>query len=169
VQIILTNPGTAGGTPYPPCAAISEISNPPCVPVLKHSCQNMAEPVFYAEPAVRLNAVVNAVESHSIYSLCDANYTEAMNGISAAIASQLGACCLPSAPSPELDCVVEEITTALDGSTTTTAIPACSLGATPCWRIENKVDCTGVGVTVDRGGAVAPPRTHTRAACVAAG
>ncbi len=31
-EVVLSNPGTPGGDPYPPCGPLDENSNPPCVP-----------------------------------------------------------------------------------------------------------------------------------------
>src|SRR5262249_15427805 len=44
-QVILSNPGTPGGYPFKQCPLLDETSNPPCVPVLQHSCQNPEQPV----------------------------------------------------------------------------------------------------------------------------
>jgi hypothetical protein len=135
--------------------------------VLKQSCVNASEPQFLADPAVRLNAVVASAEHHAIHSLCDAvDAMPIMQDLYLQIASQLGACCFPSLPAQALDCMVSDVTTNDDGTVTTKDIPQCNLGPSPCWRIEQKVDCATVGLTVDRDGKSAPPHTITRAACV---
>lgn len=69
-QVILSNPGTQAGQEYQLCASLNESANPPCVPVLQHSCRNQAHPEFFGDPAVRLNAVVRAAPRHMIASIC---------------------------------------------------------------------------------------------------
>jgi hypothetical protein len=182
VQIILSNPGTAGGTPYGICPALNEQSNPPCVPVLQHSCQNVAQPVFFGDPAVRLNTVVRAVKNNSISSICDNDYTNALKLLANLIVSQLGLGCIPSAlprdPNGNLitDCVVEDVTVNTDGTTTTTEIAQCDAMTPtfPCWKIEMKDKCAptapngspdGVGVTIDRNGMMAAPNTTAQVFC----
>jgi hypothetical protein len=174
VQVILSNPGTAGGQPYQQCGTLNETSNPPCVPVLQHSCQNSANPVFFGDPAVRLNTVINAAHSHSISSICDADYTGALQGLAKLIAINLGKGCISSSlPDPNHpDCVVEDVTTNADGTTTRTQIPNCANanGAFPCWRIETKAECSlqspqSLGITIDRNGGQVPPNTEAQVAC----
>jgi hypothetical protein len=88
-QVILSNPGTASGTPYAPCGQLNETTNPPCVPVLQHSCQNPQEPVFDGDPAVRLNYVINSAVTHVIGSVCDGSYVATLQQIAQAIVAIL--------------------------------------------------------------------------------
>jgi hypothetical protein len=171
-EVILSNPGTAGGTPYATCQQIFEQGNPPCVPVLQHSCQNMAQPVFFGDPAVRINAVVGAAPNHAISSVCDADYTNAIENFGNLTFRFMGAGCLPYAiadPSAP-NCVVEDVTMNLDGSTTISPpLPACA-HEYPCWRLETKPNCSSfpqsLGITVDRAGMGAPANTTTRFYCM---
>ncbi len=186
VQIILSNPGTAGGTPYATCGQLNESSNPPCVPVLQHSCQNTAQPVFFGDPAVRLNTVVNSAANHAISSICDADYTGALQNLAKLIVSNIGGGCIPSPlanvdtsqPSSTWmpDCVVADVTQNMDGTTTQTPIPQCdnnnAMGASvyPCWSLDQKDTCSGgspqsVGITINRNGQPAPPNTDASVAC----
>ncbi len=169
VEVLLSNPGTPQGSPYLSCDKVNEASNPPCLPVLQHVCVNQDQPAFVADPAVRLNAVVDAAATHARFSVCDGDYTAFYRALAQAIASQLGECCLPAPPAQSIDCTVQDVTTADDGTTTTTDLPRCGLSHSPCWRVETKPACPGFGVTVDRDGKDAPPHTITRAACVPAG
>src|SRR5262249_37226651 len=89
VQIILSNPGTAGGQPYQTCSPLNEAGNPPCVPVLQHSCQNSSQPQFFGDPAVRLNAVVKSSPAGTTYSICDASFTTALQDVAAKILARL--------------------------------------------------------------------------------
>ncbi len=65
---------------------------------------------------------------------------------------------------------MQDVTQLADGTTTVSDVPACSDASPPCWRIEAKDSCQatspqGIGLTVDRGGATAPPDTTTRFYC----
>jgi hypothetical protein len=172
-QVILSNPGTPAGQPYTQCPQLNETMSPVCVPVLQHSCMNAANPGFFGDPAVRLNQVLNAATNHAVYSICDNDFTPAMQSIGQLISSQVGAGCvtdrLPDPTHP--DCTAQDVTQNADGTTTVTQIPACSANqGFPCWRIEQKAACAtlspdGVGVTIDRNGQSAPPNTTTQVIC----
>ena len=176
VQIILSNPGTPGATPYVQCGQLNEGTNPPCVPVLQHSCQNNAQPEFFGDPAVRLNTVINAAQNHKISSICDSDYTGALQDLAQLIVSNIGGGCIPAAL-PDVnnpDCVVEDVTKNMDGSTSIAEIPKCTGAmpepAYPCWRLEMKDTCTGqspqsVGITIDRNHQPAPDNTEASVAC----
>ena len=173
VQIILSNPGTPAGMPYVPCGFINEASNPPCVPVLQHSCQNPQEPQFFGDPAVRLNTVVEAARHHAIFSICDTDYTSALQGIANLVVVTIGDGCIANAL-PDLanaQCTVEDVTENSDGTQTTSELSRCaSQPSYPCWRLEAKPACEGVspqgvGITVDRGGQAPPPNTVSRFRC----
>ncbi len=174
VQIILSNPGTPSGSPYVQCGQLNEASNPPCVPVLQHSCQNPQQPGFFGDPPVRLNTVVNAAVNHGISSICDSDYTGALMNLANLIVSNIGGGCIPSAL-PDVnnpDCVVEDVTRNTDGTTTVSEIPECANPPTafPCWRLEKKDACMatspqGVGITIDRNGMPAPANTDASVAC----
>jgi hypothetical protein len=171
VQVILSNPGTAGGTPYAQCPQFDPTSNPPCVPVLQHSCQNPAAPVFFGDPAVRLNAVINSVPNHAVASICEDDFTIAMQKVGAAAVSQIGMGCLPyQAPlqngTPAADCTVEDDAQNPDGTHTVSQLPSCAAGAFPCWRIQADPMCSSVRIAIDRQGNPAPDNTTTTATCI---
>ncbi len=164
-QVILSNPGTISGQSYQPCGQLNENANPPCVPVLQHSCQNPQQPVFFGDPAVRLNSVINAAANHKISSICDSDYTGALKDLAQLIVSNIGGGCIPAKlPDPaNPDCVVEWVTTNQDGSTTINEIPSCTAGPATiqvngdswsvCWKLEQKPTCTaqspdGLGMTI---------------------
>jgi hypothetical protein len=89
VQSILSNPGTTGGTPYAQCGQLNEISNPPCVPVLQHSCMNNNAPVFFGDPGVRLSTVFSAVKSNSIHDICSADFSPAIQSLVSQVVARL--------------------------------------------------------------------------------
>jgi hypothetical protein len=78
VAVVLSNPGTPAGEPYAECEHPSEITNPPCVPVVQHSCHNPDRPAHFGDPAVRLNAVVAAAPNHLLRSICDADFSKTL-------------------------------------------------------------------------------------------
>ena len=173
-EVVLSNPGTPAGYPFILCAMVNEASNPPCVPVLQHSCMNPLNNNLYGDPAIRLNTVVKAAVNHKIWSICDEDYRGAMRqlGNLAAQAMQGGGC-LPAelaVASAEIDCRVNDVLEDVDHETATD-IPRCGAGvATPCWHLEPKVVCEGRsagswGLTIDRAGQPAPERTRPRASC----
>jgi hypothetical protein len=171
-QVILSNPGTAAGQPYMTCPTLDEKSNPPCVPVLQHSCQNTAQPGFFGDPAVRLNQVINSVAQHSISSICDADYTGALQKVGDLITSNLLPGCFKTMLPDQPDCVVEDVTTMDDGTTQVSVIPKCSdpQSVWPCWTLDVKEDCSKVspqslGFTIQRNGAPVPAHTNARVVC----
>jgi hypothetical protein len=50
--------------------------------VLAASCVSPTHSAFHADPAVRLNALVNAAACHGVSSICDADYSQAMGDLS---------------------------------------------------------------------------------------
>jgi hypothetical protein len=173
-QVILSNPGLAAGMPLVECSPLDEGSNPPCVPVLQHSCQNQQAPVFFGDPAVRLNAVITAAGNHKLYSICDSGYTPAVRDLSALIVNHLGGDCLTGTladPSRPI-CDVTDDTTNPNGSHVMTPIPECDdpPSAYPCWTLGAKDLCTnapqGLGFTIERHGQPRPSYTTTTASCL---
>ena len=166
-QAILSNPGVPAGTPYNECAQLDEMSNPPCVPVLQHSCVG-ADPRFFGDPAVRLNTVVRSVAQHRIWSICDSDYLGAMRDLAGRVVGQLGGGCLPddafAKVTPEaVDCQVTDVAGDVDGAIQT--IGRCEAGGTPCWRLAAREGCSGLALTIDRNGAPAPTGSYVSAGC----
>jgi hypothetical protein len=191
--VILSNPGTPSGQPYVTCNQLNEASNPPCVPVLQHSCVNPRNPNFFGDPAVRLNNVIKSVKQNFVTSICEDDYTPALDTAAKLIVSTLGFGCIrdafPKDPQNKLiiQCNVQDVTLEADGSETKTVIPACDNPASPtvipCWVIEPKEACgsletdvtkrispDGVGFSVRRGETngipnQAPPHTSALVEC----
>ena len=183
VQTLLSWPSTTGGQPYTPCSPLNEASNPACVPVLQHSCMNPRNPVFFGDPAVRLNAVIHSAKGGSqISSICDDDYTNALESIGRLIVIDLGNGCIPGKlPDPSNpECVVQDVITNADGTVTTTQIPRCDEagGALPCWSAVMKTVCAcqnnvcaagqspdAMSVVIDRGSTSVPTETDVKVYC----
>jgi hypothetical protein len=179
IQVILSDPQTTVGQPYTECSTITTdpFANPPCVPVLQHSCQN-ANPNyrgFFGDPPIRLNTVINSVPIHTVFSICENDYTPALQGLGRLIANQIGVGCItarlenPTQP----DCKVEDVTQIDANQSQVRAIRQCDAGETqlPCWKLESKSACVGIspdglGLTVVRGNTPVPPNTTARISCV---
>jgi hypothetical protein len=119
--------------------------NTPSCPILNHSCIAQSDPNFFGDPAVRLNAVVNSAKNHAQASICDTDYTAAMQKLGDLIISSIGAGCLNSPianrPDGHPDCVVTDVTTLSDGSTSTKEVPSCAENnhVVPCWQVIDKL------------------------------
>jgi hypothetical protein len=172
-EIILStgNNPQKGIIDYPPCSQLNESSTPACLPWLQHSCHVGN---FFGDPAIRLNTVVNAATNHVVRSICDNDYSSALAAIGDQIVTILPDGCIkaPLADPKNPDCVVEDHTINNDDSETVTEIPRCDqapAGAV-CWRVEEKPECMtkspqSLGVTIDRQGMAAPPRTTALVSC----
>ncbi|HEY2749150.1 MAG TPA: hypothetical protein VGL86_31240 [Polyangia bacterium] len=160
-----TKPAAQGGVKADPddviLAAISAPSDPvgvmvtmPCqgqstvasCPTLNHSCAAASDPMhFFGDPAVRLNEVVNSAKNHNLTSICDTDYTAAINALGNLIISKLGVGCLNSPIANRADgtpdCVVSDVTLNPDGTTTTKEVPSCALNndTVPCWEKVDKL------------------------------
>jgi hypothetical protein len=176
IEVLLSDPSTPLGQPYVPCSAYDPSGFPACVPVLQHSCQNELQPEFFGDPAIRLNAVINAAPMHNITSICANDYTSALRGLGQRVANQIGSNCVTTAlanPSNP-DCKVEDVTQIDGQSPQVTPIAKCGASqAAPCWRIDAQAACQGaspdgLALTIVRGGTPLPANTTTRVSCVAA-
>ena len=118
--------------------------NTPSCSILTHSCVAAANPKFFGDPAVRINQVVTSAKNHNETSICDTDYTAAIDALGNLIISQIGAGCLNSPVAKRADgtpdCVVEDVTANTDGTSTTKEIPSCAQGASPpCWKLDDKL------------------------------
>src|SRR5205823_833342 len=121
-----------------PCAQPNATSNPPCLAALKHSCQSVANPVFFGDPAVRLNTVIRAVPQHALSSICDDDYAPALDRAAKLIVSAIGGACIKyklprdAGGALALDCEVDDLIQNGDGTVTTNIVPQCpGNGANP--------------------------------------
>jgi hypothetical protein len=120
-------------------------------PQLDHSCVAPTDPNFFGDPAVRINAVVGAAHNNNLTSICDTDYTSAINALGDLIISQIGAGCINSPIANRADgtpdCVVTDVTTNPDGSTTSKEVPSCAENGNtvPCWKEVDKLDDYNMG------------------------
>ena len=146
---------------------------------VQHSCQNQVQPAFFADPGVRLHAVLSAVPNAFEASICGddlgaaPDFSDTLQKVADRIGGLLPAC-IPAAltDAAHPDCVVEDVSTDDAGDQTVREIPRCdvAMGVFPCWRVEDKPACKdsspqSLGVTVDRDGAEPPPDTTLRVFC----
>jgi hypothetical protein len=154
------------------CAQLDPNASPPCLPWLQHSCHAGN---FFGDPAIRLNTVIDSAHTHAVSSICDGDWTQALVQVANMIVIGLPDGCIKAQLADPMnpDCVVEDHTVnPADGSETVTEIPPCAQApsAPACWRVETKPGCAmkspqGVGVTIDRHGADAPPDTTSLVSC----
>lgn len=152
-----------------------------CQMRLQHSCQNQAQPAFFADPAVRIQAVVQSVMFNQTSSICGEDltqppdFTKALTDLGMLISSQISPGCIPAkledASNPQ--CIVDDVTEMSDGTEKIVPIPACATAPAntfPCWKVEQKKACAtlspdGVGISIDRNGMDAPPNTNASVEC----
>jgi hypothetical protein len=126
-----------------PCA--DQVNTPSC-PILSHSCVAASDPThFFGDPAVRLRSVVSSAKHNNLTSICDTDYTSAINALGDLIVSAIGAGCLNSPIANRAngfpDCVVEDVTANPDGSKSTKEVPSCAENGhvVPCWQVIDKL------------------------------
>ncbi len=134
-------------TPYHLCA--SPTLSTMCNFALQHSCENSAQPAFFADPAVRLNFVIDSVMNHRVTSICGddptktPDFTDAMQKLAELISSQIGPGCLNSPVASRADgtpdCDVEDVTANPDGTTSIAEVASCAENSnmTPCWALND--------------------------------
>ncbi|MCU1282857.1 MAG: hypothetical protein JWM53_6403 [bacterium] len=145
-QTVLIDPG-AGVAPYHPCP--SPMLSQSCLEALQHSCENNVQPGFFADPGVRLNAVINSAAHHNVASICGddlakaPDFSNAMQKLAELISSQIGPGCINAPVASRADgtpdCEVEDVTKNPDRSVVITEIPSCAENGnvTPCWALND--------------------------------
>jgi hypothetical protein len=98
-QTILAQTNTGHGSTVPPSTSATYVQcselGTNCVVTLQHSCQNTAEPAFFADPPVRLDTVINAATLHASEPICGndlgqpPDYTAALESVAELIVSAL--------------------------------------------------------------------------------
>jgi hypothetical protein len=114
-----------------PCA--DQVNTPSC-PVLEHSC--IANSVFFADPAVRINTVTAAVPHAITGSVCDTDYSGTFTAVADALTQRMSAGCLPGAVVDLADpgCII---------TVGDVEIPRCDTqGRLPCWDLVDDTSCT---------------------------
>ncbi len=179
VSSILANPSETPPGPYVQCPMIDTTNT--CAVVVQHSCIAPDNNAFFGDPAIRIRQVVNSVKNNQSTSICDTSYQSALQSLGALIVSNIGAGCItsPFKDPANPDCVVEDITANMDGSTTVNEIPWCGANhenPTPCWELKSNPKCSAVcakpgdpaqqfGINIDRGTMMIPANTTARVAC----
>jgi len=146
--------------------------------ILNHSCISAQDSAFFGDPAVRMYEVIQKAQSNTISDICATDYKSALQGIGKKIVAALQPSCLsaPIANETAPDCVVEDVTIT-GGVEARKSIPFCGSASTkPCWATKEVADCPKIcnptsgkfqqfGVSIDRGGAAAPPNTTAQVSC----
>ncbi|HZS42235.1 MAG TPA: hypothetical protein VFF06_35640 [Polyangia bacterium] len=146
VMVLTANLKAPPGT-YVPCAGPVDGVN--CGTVLQHSCVSVSDSSFFADPAVRLAAVVSATQAKLGASICDTDYRPAMMDLAATVTSfQAGNGCIPAAlgDPTQPDCQVSDDVMNPDGTVASHPLPWCpdAHDAPPCWRIDPEGNCAAV-------------------------
>ncbi len=185
-ETVLGNPQMQDASGQP--ASCSPPLGQNCAVLVKHSCVAPSDKRFFGDPAVRIKKVVESAKNHQFTSICDTDYTQALQSLGELIVSQIGAGCLnapiatpesPDGSGPGPDCAVADVHDNGDDTFTSTTIPRCDLaaGAFPCWKLAVNDKCKIVtspvtclkeqwGVTIDRGpGGQPPPDTTATVSC----
>jgi hypothetical protein len=172
-----TGLGLAPSPRYQPCGP--QLSDN-CLMRLEHSCQNNAAPAFFADPAIRLNTLINSAKFHKTASICgddldqQPDYSGALRDLAQLISSQISPGCIPAklTDAAKPDCRVQDVTTDINGTPTVHILPQCTTGSpvVPCWKAEVKTGCAkfspdSIGISIDRGGQPAPDRTTASVEC----
>jgi hypothetical protein len=145
VSLMLAKVGTGIGLPSAPTFVQCPSQSDTCQLVLQHACQNHVEPVFFGDPAVRLQSVVEAAASHELLSICGDDLDQApsfggfMKGIGTLMKRQVAGGCLYGPPvlnggSPKCNVFIDE------GSGAQPLLP-CGSGTSHCWSLENDPAC----------------------------
>jgi hypothetical protein len=116
-----------------PCA--DELDTPSC-PILGHSCAGPpTDPSFFADPAVRINAVAAALPHAVAGSVCDGDYSATMGAVADAMTVRMSGGCLPGA-------VVDDTDPGCSVTVAGADAPRCdSEGRLPCWELVADPSC----------------------------
>jgi len=147
---------------------------------IQHSYQNRVPPAFFADPAIRLHAVLAASSDPVEASICGdsleaaPDFSKVLTQVAERIRKNLLPGCIPAPLTnrDNPDCVVGDVSIDDDGVEHVAAIPRGGLagGRFPCWLIEEKPLCKdsspeSLGVTIERNGMMTSPDTYARVFC----
>src|SRR4051812_47408914 len=131
-----------------PCGTNMTVSS---CPVLVHSCTDptVTTTTFTGDPAVRIHSVISAAKNHNEISICDADYSTAIDSISTHIQTRLNDSCLSGyllQPITDESCSATDNSIDKDGHQVQTLIPMCKAGGTayPCWQVRANMSCAAV-------------------------
>lgn len=131
-----------GVTVTSPCPADASASS---CPQLNHSCESTIDTGLIGDPAVRLSAVIAAVQSNVLTSVCDTSDDDTVADLRGTLLPRVSTGCLDAAVALRSDgtpdCLVEDVTANADGTTTVTEIPSCAENGhvTPCWQLVDRL------------------------------
>lgn len=183
VEVVTVRASSGAGTPpdvgYVSCSPVDGKS---CLVRVQHVCQNPVAPAFFADPGVRLHAVIGAAPPGNAFeaSICGddptrpPDFSQTLETVAERIGHGFLPACIPAllSDSEHPDCVVEDVTVNDDGSENVSEIPRCDLamGAFPCWLVEDKPACKdsspqSLGVTIERNGVDPPADATLRVFC----
>ena len=115
-----------------PCAGQP---NTPSCPHLSPSCQSTTNATFFADPAVRINAVTASMPNAITGSVCDTDYSPTMTAVADALSQHMQAGCLPGAV---VDLANPSCTVTIDG----VEAPRCDVPRRlPCWDVVQDSSC----------------------------
>ena len=115
-----------------PCA---DQTNTPSCPILDHSCIAATNGSFFADPAVRINAVTATVPGAITGSICDTDYSATMTAVADAMTARMSAGCLPGAVVDVADPGCSVTVAGVDA-------PRCDVqGRLPCWDLVGDDSC----------------------------
>jgi hypothetical protein len=193
VQSVVGDPSTIQGF-YVQCAMGQPVDGKTCAVLLQHSCVAPDNNKFFGDPAVRLDTVVTAAQNNQVTSICDTDYTSALQGLGQLIINSLGAGCISSPIKLPPDCVVENVSANSDGSTSISEVKQCTGNSDPsvpcssvappasgsCWVLctptkkDGSPACPAItyqstteqyGVNIVYAGGQAPPNTTAHVSC----
>lgn len=170
----------AGVSPHAAYESCSPLAPPECFVALQHACQNQAQPAFFGDPSLRLQAVVRSAHLSQTANICgdDAavppDYSAALKKVADQILDTLRPGCIP-APLLDLDhpdCDVQDVTSQPEGGETQRSILPCTdvAAGSVCWQVIRDDRCRGlspqgVAIEIERHGKDAPANTHARVEC----
>lgn len=159
-------------------------------PDLLPSCS--VEGTGEADPGVRLKYFIDSFTNHTTTSICNEDYSDALEDIAGLLARTMGTPCLegnvdttdlyPSAEGIQIDCQVSDVQYPNTDQQTSQVIPRCLMADdstpvdasaqpdVPCWYVyEDAENCseypTSMALVVERGGGNPERGTHVIARC----
>jgi hypothetical protein len=131
VASILAVPGSS---PYQTCPG--PVDGTTCAVTLQHSCTNAVNDQISGDPPVRIAQVLDAVGQHQRASICDSDYSNALQNLGNLIAAARGGGCIGG--TLLYDGTQQPLcTVTVNGA----PISRCGTGV-PCWNVQAQSGCT---------------------------
>jgi hypothetical protein len=157
-------------TPYTVTQRAAPVPDVGPWPTIQHSCGGEGSPGGFADPAVRLSQLTQALGAHGTFeSICNADLSAPLRDIATLMANPLGPACVPPPPAPGVSCTVVDRWTDAAGVKQVAVLPACSdpTATVPCWSLVDDAAC-GAGaerLQITRTGAPIPAGLMTAIDC----